>query len=241
MPDKITFVSLNSYQLKKLLITGVTICGLILLFVGCDHGLFHSRIAEGTIEYKITVLDTANALAKFAPDKMTVKFKKNKAYAEMVAGMGLFETSFINDEPAMKITQMVRMLTKKVAYVADTAAINKELTKDLQLIITPTDETKMIAGYKCKKVTAKDKDGKFPPFDIYYTKEIKLENPNWATPFKDIDGVLMEYKISKYGFYMEFTAQQVTPDKIDDDIFTMPPEYKLISKQQIDELYKGFE
>jgi hypothetical protein len=227
--------------LKKLLTLGVTAWGVILFFAGCDHGLFHSRIAEGTIEYKIVVLDSANSLAKFAPDKMTVKFKKNKAYAEMVAGMGLFETAFINDEPGMKITQMVRMLTKKVAYVADTAAISKELTKDVQLELTPTDETKMIAGYKCKKVIAKYKDNKFPQFEIYYTKEIKLENPNWATPFKDIDGVLMEYKISKYGFYMEFTAQQVTPDKIDDNVFKMPPEYKLISKQQIDELYKGFE
>ena len=180
-------------------------------------------------------------MAKFAPDKMTVKFKKNKSYAELVAGMGLFETSFINDEPDKKITQMVRMLNKKWAYIADTTAVNKELSHDVQFDIILTKETKMIAGYKCKKAIAKARDGKTPDVDLYYTNDIKLEDPNWATPFKSIDGVLMEYRISKYGFYMEFTAQMVEPGKIEDDVFKLPPDYKMISKQQIDELYKGFQ
>lgn len=227
--------------MKKLLSTGLACCCLLFLLAGCNHSLFHSRIAEGTIEYKIVVLDSANAMAKFAPDKMTVKFKKNKSYAELVAGMGLFETSFINDEPDKKITQMVRMLNKKWAYIADTAAVNKELTHDVQFDITKTGETKIIAGYKCKKAIAKARDGKTPDIELYYTDDIKLENPNWATPFRSIDGVLMQYRISKYGFYMEFTAEKVEPEKIDDNVFKLPADYKMISKQQIDELYKGFQ
>ncbi len=180
-------------------------------------------------------------MAKMAPDKMTVKFKNNIACAELIAGMGLFETVFINDEPSKKLTQLVRMLNKKWAYIADTASINKELAHDVQFDITETPEVKVIAGYTCKKAIGKSKDKNVPDVELYYTDDIQLEQPNWATPFKDIKGVLMQYRISKYGFYMEFTAEKVEPDKIDDNIFKLPPDYKMITKQQIDNLYKGFE
>jgi len=227
--------------LKKIITTGLVFCALAYLYTGCSHNLFHSRVSEGTIEYKIVVLDSANPMAKMAPDKMEVKFKNNLSYAELMAGMGLFETSFINDEPKGKLTQMVRMLNKKWAYIADTAAISKELNHDIQFTITETSETKVIAGYTCKKAIGKAKDGKAPDVDLYYTDDIKLEQPNWATPFKSILGVLMQYRIAKYGFYMEFTAEKVEPEKVDDNIFKLPPDYKMITKQQIDDLYKGFQ
>ena len=208
---------------------------------GCKHSLFNSHLSEGIIEYKIVVLDTNNAMAKFAPDKMIVKFKNNLSYAQVIAGMGLFETDFINDEPDKKIMQLVRLLSKKVSYIADTTAVNKELKQSPQLVTTPAPETKVIAGYKCKKVNVSYKDGKMPPFEIYYTEDIELEDPNWATPFKDIKGVMMGYRIKRYGFYMEFTANKVDMEDVDDKIFTIPQEYKKISKEQIDELYKSFQ
>ncbi len=227
--------------MKKLLSTAFVFCCLAYVFTGCKHSLFHGGISEGTIEYKIVVLDSANPMAKMAPDKMTVKFKNNVSYAELIAGMGLFETSFINDEPNKKITQMVRMLNKKWAYIADTAAVNKELTHDIQFTVTETSETKVIAGYTCKKAIGKANDGKAPDVELYYTEDIKQEDPNWATPFNSIHGVLMQYRIAKYGFYMEFTADKVEPDKIDDNVFKLPGDYKMITKQQIDDLYKGFQ
>jgi len=227
--------------LKKTLILGISAVATLFVISGCKHSLFHNRLSEGTIEYKIVVLDSNNAMAKFAPDKMIVKFKNNLSYAQVIAGMGLFETDFINDEPEKKIMQMVRLLNKKVSYIADTTAVNKELNKSPQLIVTPTSETKMIAGYKCKKANVSYKDGKLGPFDVYYTEDIELENPNWATPFKDVKGVLMGYRINRYGFYMEFTATKVDQDNIDDNQFKIPPEYKRISKEQIDELYRSFQ
>lgn len=203
--------------------------------------MFHNRISEGMIEYKIVVLDSNNAMAKLAPDKMTVKFKNNISYAQVIAGMGLFETDFINDEPDKKIVQMVRLFNKKYAYIADTAAVNKELNQVPKFEITPTGETKKIAGYVCKKALVKTKDGSTQLFSIYYTDQIQLEDPNWSTPFKDVPGVLMGYRIKRYGMYLEFTANKVEPVQNDDNIFKLPPEYKLISKEQLDQLIKGFE
>lgn len=227
--------------MKKVLASGIVFALAWFALSGCKHSLFNSRLSEGTIEYKIVVLDSNNPMAKFAPDKMVIKFKNNLSYAQVIAGMGLFETDFINDEPDKKIVQMVRLLNKKVYYTADTSSVNEELSRTPKLIITPSNETKVIAGYKCKTANVTYGDGKLPPFKIYYTDDIELENPNWATPFKDIQGVLMGYCINRYGFYMQFTASKVEPESIDDDIFKVPAEYRKITKRQIDELYKSFQ
>lgn len=228
--------------MKKTLISGVAVVALLYLSTGCKQGLFHKHNAQGTIEYRVAVMDSNNPMAKFAPDKMIVKFKDDLSYAQLIAGMGLFETDFVNDEPDRKIIQMVRLLNKKVYYIADTNAVNKELKASPKLIFTPGTETKVIAGFKCKRINVAYADNKYPPFDLYYTEDIKLDNPNWATPYKDINGVLMGYRVSRYGFYLECTATKVDmEDEVDDKLFKIPPEYKKISKEQIDELYKSFQ
>ncbi len=223
------------------LVYGAGCFTLLFILTGCKQVLFHNRISEGSIEYKIEVLDSNNSMANLAPDKMTVKFKNNISFAQVIAGMGLFETDFINDEPGKKIIQMVRLFNKKYAYIADTAAINKELKKEPEYQITPTTETKKIAGYLCKKAMVKVGEGDGLSFPIYYTDKIQLENPNWSTPFKGIDGVLMGYRIKRYGMYLEFTAVKVDPATNDDNTFKLPPDYKLISKEQLDQLIKGFQ
>lgn len=232
---------LKSSFLKKILAKGLGFCLLLGFLTGCNHGLFHSRISEGTIEYKITVLDSANPLAKMAPEKMTVKFKNNKACAELIAGMGFFTTTFINDEPDRKLTQMVHLIDKKWYYTGDTSAINNELRHEAQYDVRDTSGTKVIAGYTCKKAIARSKNRQMPDVVLYYTNDIKLEQPNWATPFRGIDGVLLQYCISKYNFYMEFTADKVNPEKIDDSAFKVPSDYKLRTKKDMDDLIKGFQ
>lgn len=172
-----------------------------------------------------------------APDEMTIKFKDNRSRAELLAGMGMFQISFINDEPGKKIMQLVREASKKMACVMDTLAVNKDLEHDVQFKITETSDTLTIAGYKCHKALAKSVDGKAPDCELFYTDDIKLDNPNWATPFKAVKGVLLKYRLNKYGVYMEFTAEKVASEKVDDEMFRMPADYKIVPKQQIDELF----
>lgn len=170
---------------------------------------------------------------------MIVKFKNNKANADIEAGMGLFDMVLINDEPDRKLTMMLHAFNKKWANTSDSAAVNKELTHDLQFDIRDTTGSKVIAGYTCKRAIAHSKDKKTPDFELYYTSDVQLDEPNWPTPFRQVKGVLMEYRLTEYGFYMQFTAQKVQPDKIDDDMFKIPADYKMMPKKDLDDLIKG--
>ncbi len=101
--------------------------------------------------------------------------------------------------------------------------------------LVPTNETKKIAGYLCKKVKVTFPDKKYEDFDIYYTNEIKIDKPNWNNPFYQIDGVLMEYQIVMFGIRTKIVADSVAFIKVDDSEFEVPVDYKEVTKEAMEE------
>lgn len=207
---------------------------LIISSCGGDGG----KVAdEGTIEYTASVVDQANPMAGLAPSKMIMRFKNNKACAEMSAGMGLFSTTFITDPEKKTLTQLVKLLNKKLSLVLNAAQIEKE-NAVYKLDVTPLKGVKTIAGYKCQSAHVKVHDDFDTKFDIFYTTELKIDNPNFATPFHMIDGVLMEYQMKKFGLEMKFTAKSVKKEDIEDSIFELPVEYKAVSLEEMNTLFE---
>jgi len=225
--------------MKKPLLIAFASCLYILGVTGCRNS-DEKFISEGAIEYDAAVVDQSNPMATLAPNKMTIKFKNNKSAAEMSAGMGLFSTAFISDPETKSMTQLVKLLNKKFSLVQNEAEIQKE-NAAYPVEITPVKGTKMIAGYNCQKAHVKVKDEYASEFDIYYTKELNIKNPNFANPFYKIDGVLMEYQMKKFGLEMKFTAKSIKNEEVDDDTFELPSDYKPITKEAMDELFLGLQ
>lgn len=215
--------------------------GTIIGFLGCggDNGKI---IDEGIIEYDATAVDPNNPMADLAPSKMLVKFKNHRSLAEMSAGMGLLTMSFVSDYDQKTITQLVKLLNKKYVSVANESQIDKELiTNSPKLKFQKTNETKIIAGYKCKKIIASYENNEQPPFDVYYTDDIELEHSNWGNEFKEIDGVLMEYQLKRYNLELRFTAKRIQKAVIEDSEFETPSDYKQISQKELDDLFAGMQ
>lgn len=214
---------------------------IIVLGYGCTNKGSGSGISEGIIEYDAEPVDKAHPMADLAPSKMTVKFKDNRSCVDLSAGMGLFSTSFISDPETHTMIQLVKLLNKKYVHVFDTTELKKENCLGPRMIIEKSNETKMIAKYKCKKATIKFPGNDHASFDVYYTNEIGIREPNWSNPFCEIDGVLMEYQLTRHGMEMHFTARSVTPTDVDDAVFEVPEDYKVIGKPELDELFNAFQ
>ena len=231
---------LNGYMKKPLLIAFAS-CLYILGLTSCSNA-DENKLSEGTIEYDAVVVDQAHPMANMAPSKMTVKFKNDKSCAEMSAAMGLFSTSFISDPASKTMTQLVKFLNKKFSLVQKEAEIKKE-NSTYKLEITPTKETKVIAGCKCLKshVKVKGGDSSDYEFDIFYTDELGIKNPNFANPYSMINGVLMEYQLKKFGLEMRFTAKSVKEEDIDDSYFEIPADYRAVSQQEMNDLFLGLQ
>src|SRR3954471_10306122 len=176
--------------------------GMIIWAAGCKE-TDEKFISEGEIEYSAKVIDQSNPIASMAPSKMTIRFKADKSCAEMSTGLGLFSTSFISDPSEKTVTQLVKILNKKFMLIQNEKSIEKE-NAVYSFRFIPTKETKLIAGYNCTKVHVVPTDETMPPFDLYYTDELNIKDPNFASPFKEIKGVLMEYQMKKFGLEMRF-------------------------------------
>jgi hypothetical protein len=139
---------------KKLIAFPIVIC--FLLALGCQHKS-EKFISEGCIEYSVKVLNgEGNMMAEMIPAKMILKFRNNKSCATMSAEMGLFAVSFIANPETNTNTVCMKLLNKKMVAVQNTFDIERE-NNEFQYDFIPSNETKMIAGYKCYKVHVKPK------------------------------------------------------------------------------------
>ena len=225
--------------MKKRLIKGIS--GILLLLIAGSCGSDGDKVvSEGSIEYTASVVDQANPMASLAPSKMTIKFKNNKSCAEMSAGMGLFSTSFISDPETKTLTQLVKLLNKKFSLVQNEAEIKAE-NDQYKFELTACNDTKMIAGYKCEKAHVKMNDDYETEFDIWFTKDLAINNPNFANPFHMIDGVLMEYQMKKFGLEMRFVAKSVKKEDVDDSVFELPADFKPISSEEMTALFESLQ
>ena len=217
------------------------------LFISIFFGLLASSckyanpkyIKEGIIEYDAKVVDENHPMAGLAPGKMVVKFKNNQFAAEM-SSMGVFTTIFIANPEKKTMTLLVKMFNIKQASIDDEKMIKKE-NDEYKLEFKETKETKEIAGYKCKKVIANLADDPTVKFDVYYTEELNVTSPNVLSPYAEIKGMLMEYRLKKFGLEMTFTAVGVKKEEIPNEEFELPAYYKVISKTEMDEFFKSIQ
>lgn len=198
-----------------------------------------NALTEGLIEYNATVVDEAHPMAGLAPSSATVKFKGNKFQIEM-STMGIFNTIFISNPSKRTLSQMVKFMDIKNACIQTPKDLEKE-NQDYALKFEETKETKKIAGYKCKKLKATMVNNPGVTFDVYYTDELGLDSINNLGPYKDIHGMLMEYRLKKLGLEMSFTATVVKKEPVTDDCFEIPAYYKIVTRQEMEKLFEDIQ
>ncbi len=222
---------------KKLFFILIAFTNLLWISCGSPAGKNDDRISEGVITYDAELVDSSSPMADMAPSKMTVKFKNNKTVVQMSAGMGLLMLAFVSDPESKTFTQMLKLTGSPWKVVIQNEEELKKENELFNLEVIPTNQTKMIAGYTCKKARVHYKGGDSPDFDIYYTNELNITNSNFANPYFKLDGVLMEYRIKKAGLEMQFVASSVTKEEVDEATFAIPLEHKVITFEEMNDIF----
>lgn len=193
-------------------------------------------ISEGVIEYDAQVVDKSHPMAGLAPSTMSMFFKKNLYCSEM-STMGMFNSKFVANPTNKTFTTMVKILNEKNACIEYDKEIKKDIA-DNKLEFKETSEVKIIAGYKCKKVIATKASDPTDKFEVYYTDELDVKSANYSTPYEGLKGIVMKFRLKKFGMEMEFTATSVRKEEVADDMFDLPGFYKIITKEEMDEFFK---
>jgi hypothetical protein len=211
----------------------------VLLVLSSCSGNDPKFISEGVIEYDAKPVDEKNPMFGLAPTSMTVKFKDDMFASEM-STMGVFTTVFIADYKKKTLTQMVKVFNDKTACIENEKGILDENEK-YKLNLEETNDVKVIAGYNCKKMIATRADDPSVKFDVYYTDELNVKNANFSNPYSSIKGMLMQFRLKKFGLEMSFTAKSVKKDEISTSTFELPAYYKIITKTEMDDFFKNFQ
>lgn len=207
----------------------------LLILVSCKRIDDEDKYSYGSIEYKITYLE--NELKEISPSllpkKMKLEFNPHYSTNTIEGFMGFFKlysyTSFKNK----KCSTLLEVLNKKYLFEGKKGEEMCCFDNIENMEFEHTDDKKVIAGLKSKKVIVRLPDKK-ESFDIYYTDEIAISNPNSTNPYNEIDGVLMDFQLKLAYLKMKFTAERFIPaqnNKI--TRFNVPDNYENVTRKQM--------
>ncbi len=212
---------------------------LVLLFAAiiinsCDISV-GGKFDQGIIEYDLKYLEdeNKNPIISLLPTTMTFQFKDENLSQSVEGWMGIFKMGGIYNAEDQTTTAFLKIMADKYIYQGNSAFGYNEYP-DMQ--IEYVDETKEIAGIKCKKANITIPGGEIEQFSVYYTDKIKLEKANLFNPFKEIPGVLLEFQYEMFDITTSLTATKIEQVEVDDAIFEVPSGYKKVSKEEMEEV-----
>lgn len=203
-------------------------------FISCDSTENSTDVHEGIITYDITYLqnELENIETNILPKKMILKFNDNYSLTQINGFMGLFGISLISDFENSKDITMVKFFDNKYVHYCDKNEQSSLFDyMKVEKIRNKNDSTKNYSGYEAKTARVYEEDK--PPYTIFYTDEFGVSNPNRNNPFREVDGVLLEFQLQLLQLRMNLVAQQIEHKEIPDEAFEVSDEYTNISRESM--------
>ncbi len=193
------------------------------------------QITEGVLEYEVTYpyLNSGDFMVKMLPNKMTMKFKDGKFKTVVSKGKSI-RTEFIADGNKKTLETAFQFGTKKLRVNLTEAEIKGMLKEFPHVTYIDIADKDTLAGFTCYKKDAVFEDIAYPESELWYTHDIKLDNANWCYPFSEIDGVLLQYEIERYGLRMRLKATKFKAEEVDDSEFNAPNGFKQVNMKEFE-------
>jgi GLPGLI family protein len=175
------------------------------------------RVGELTLVYNYFVY-TSPDVGKQISATATFYIKGNLSRAEVSSN--LFSSATIYDSKAGSGVILKEVNGQKLLIRMNEDNWNQKNSKFASLGFKKMTETKMIAGYSCVKATASTTDG----FDItvFYTRDVIPENKTYDPPFRNLDGLPLEYEISKGNLRIKYVLASINLNPVPASKFDIP-------------------
>ncbi len=210
----------------------------ITLLNSCEKIQHKDRIKEGYIEYDIEYLDSSldSFMKGLLPKKMTIKFKDNNTMNKIEGFSGIVSFTHIQNFKEKRNITLVKVLNKKYKYIEKINDESLFFEKLPGMVIEEEDTIVNICGFKSQKAKVYIPDSDFKPYYIYYTNDIIINNVNAQTPFRSVEGVLLQFQLKLYDMPMRLTANKIQAAEISTEDFKIPKGYDTINKKTMIEI-----
>lgn len=213
------------------------IAGLILIISNSCSEKGGKYINEGEIHYNIEYISGTGTLSNdLKPRTLIVSFKNDKILFEILSPIGNQGIiNLINPETKIYDTY-INMIGLRFYYAGTPDELHPGFESMAGMIIKKTTRTTTICGYNCKNAEITFPSDRNKKYNIWYTDEIRVNNSNSSTPFKEIEGILMSFYFFLGNSVMKFEAETVYKKNIPDKAFQRRPKFRLVSKVEMDKI-----
>lgn len=175
---------------------------------------------EGVMSYTVTAPQgTVEAKTYFRGDSSLYSAQQGPADIKVITVKSGEYLAVLVDVPVANL---------KKAAIATPAEIEEARAQEPKFTFTPGTDTKVINGFKCKKVTVKDeKSG--TNLEAWVTKDIVVPPSMLSKSFKDLDGVPVEFTTMQGGARISVTLDSIKEEKVPAGTFGIPAGFEKIS------------
>lgn len=192
------------------------------------------NINQGEIHYSIDYIGNFGPLPKEAlPKNLVVSFKDNKILFEMVSPFGNSGILNLSNPEKGIFDTYFSLFTIKYYYAGEPGELYPGFEAMAGMEVKKTSKTSVICGFNCKNAEVSFPSDRKKVYDIWYTNEISVKNPNAATPFNQINGVLMSFFFFLGPTELHFDAETVYKKEIPDVTFERRDKFVRVSKEDI--------
>ncbi len=193
-----------------------------LFLTSCSPKTFQGSV-NYTIDYELP--EAMEAQRAMLPTNMLMYIGEGFTRVEQKTMMG--DQIVITDTKEKSAVLLMNMMGQKMAITMNSDDTPETEEPKIEYL----DETKVVAGYNCKKaiVTTKDEEGEEQSVEVYYTKEIPSEAND---KLKGLDGFPLEYGISAQGMLMTMKAKEIKKEKVAKNLSEIPEGYETMTMEE---------
>ena len=168
------------------------------------------------------------------PKNLVVAFKHDKILFEMISSFGNSGILNLANPEKGVLDTYFSLFTLKYFYAVQPGEQFPGFEAMKGIEIRKTTKTAIICGFNCKNAEVTIPEKKDKVYEIWYTNEINVKNPNTATPYSQIDGVLLSFFFILGPAELHFNAETVYKKDIPDETFERRDKFTRVSRTEID-------
>jgi hypothetical protein len=210
--------------------------GFVLILAGCSKSPdLPDSLTAHHIKYKIVYLDeqAGDIPTKILPGQMDAYYTDYFVLSRIEGFLEQFTLTQIADLKREKVTTLLRFFDSRFYYEGKNGELPVAIIEPDHMDCTLTGETTLIGGLHSERVEVDTGDEQF---NIYLTKDFEVKRPNIATPYRCIDYPLSEFRVQLSLLKMHLSCKEFETKTIDSNLFDIPPEYRLVSKQDMEHI-----
>ena len=223
-------------MVKRLSLYSVILIFVILTIAGCKRFREMPAEMEGNyILYRVEYLEekAGDIPTDLLPKKMEAYYTKNHVATHIDGFLGQFSLVQIANLRKRTVTTMLSFFGNKIYHTGQRGELPVGIHPLEDAEIMHSSDTLHLSGVPAFKATVHTSGRSY---DIYYTREIDIRDPNITTPYPSIEYVLCDFQVQLSQLKMRLIMEDHQEKTIDTSVFNIPEEYREVSHATMEQI-----